>query len=121
MMLGIFTGLLSSPMAILAMLAVFVGTSVFGEVKGWMERREAIAPWAVAVAERDQWSAQKDKITEIAIQETEKATNEIQQLRAALDEAEIARKLVKAPDCVWSDDDIELLNNAKAARHRPGS
>jgi hypothetical protein len=101
------------------MLAVFVGTSVFGEVKGWLRERDAVTPWAVALEQSSKDAERKDQITALAIQETERATNEIQELRASLDAAEIARKLAKAPDCVWSDDDLRLLNDAKAARRRP--
>jgi len=122
-MLSIFTGLFSSPFAILAMLAVFVGTSAVGEIKGWLRERDAVTPWAIALKQSTADAQRKDQITAQAIQEMELANHEISELRAHLDAAEIARKVAGAADCQWSDDDIRLLNDAKNSSRRaaPGS
>jgi hypothetical protein len=112
--------LVANPMVILGFLGIFVATGVFGEVRGWIRERHAVAvavkPWAAAVVERDKAAAFKETLVTNAIKDRERTKNEIAALQTQLEASEIQRKAAKAPECNLSADDVRMLNGGRATK-----
>ncbi len=106
----------SNPLMILGAIGIWVATGWISDVKGYFAERSLAAGYTRVIEERDQIAAKKDAIIVNALQEREKINAELSQLQAHLDDAEIARKTAGVPDCVWSRDDIRLLNTSKSKR-----
>lgn len=115
--------LVTNPMVILGFIGIFVATGVFGEVRGWIRERHAVAvavkPWVAAVVERDKAAAFKETLVSNATKDREKVRNEIASLQAQLEAADIERKNAKVPECNFSADDIRVLNGGRPAKKPP--
>lgn len=119
---AIISWILGNPLIILAMIGVFTFTSVFSDARAWWSERHAVQtavkPWIEAVARRDRIAKAQDEILVEAAQAKQKAEDEVNELKDQFEHEDIRRKAAGAADCNWSDDDVRLLNAAKAVRTR---
>lgn len=115
-LLSLLSWLVSNPMMILGAIGIWVATGWISDVKGYFDKRAVARPLIEAIGERDRAVETKDKLVREALFARDNAQVEVQQLRAELDEAEIKRKVAGVPDCVWSRNDIRLLNGRARRR-----
>lgn len=109
-LLSLLSWVVSNPMMILGAIGIWVATGWISDVQGFFEKRAVARPLIEAIEVRDQTAAAKDKLITEALFARDNAQVELTQLKAELDDAELKRKAAGAPDCVWSRDDIRLLN-----------
>jgi hypothetical protein len=116
-MFELIRGLLN-PTAILALILVWSGTSVYRGVTEWVNQRKVVRPYVEAVAQRDRAARFKDELLEALAKDKEIADAEATKWREAVEAYERTRQPVpgSAGDCVWSPDDIRVLNSARARR-----
>lgn len=110
----------SNPLIILAVIATFVASGWFSDVRSYFRERQvvvaAVQPWVKAVEERDEASQIKERIALDAIVARENSKHEIARLQVELEAAELERKTMGAAECPWSDDDVRMLNNGGGAK-----
>lgn len=109
---------LANPAILVTILSVWVGTSVYHGVTKWIDERKVVRPYVEALIERDRAARFKDELLDAVAKDKEMKDAEAQGLREALEAYERERKPVpgSAGDCVWSGDDLRVLNSGNPRR-----
>jgi hypothetical protein len=109
--------ILINPTVVLAMIAIWIGTSVYGGVTEWIDKREITRTYVDALVKRDRAAKFKDDLIQAVTKDKEVKDAELDELREQIEAADRARpaSAVKVDakagaDCTWSDYDIRVLN-----------
>jgi hypothetical protein len=110
---------LLNPTVVVALLFMWVGTSVYQEVTQWVRERQIVRPYVKALIQRDAAIKFKDELIDAVAKDKEAKDVELDELREQLEVADRNRPKPAAgvPDCTWSDYDIRVLNG-RARRPR---
>lgn len=108
--------ILINPTVVLAMIAIWIGTSVYGGVTEWIDKREITRTYVDALVKRDRAVKFKDDLIVAVTKDKEVKDAELDELRERMELADRERPLVAkvdakvGADCAWSDYDIRVLN-----------